>query len=591
MSNPHKDLTVTTQFEGLSQPDLSAEVAEVSAPTAAQAAGWQMLPLFAGMDDTARSQFRAAMKEALFQSGDEIIKQGDDGEEMFVLAEGTIRITVRSAEGKTVFERTSAAPAIFGEMSLITREPRSATVAAETRSLCLRIDKVAVKELFGRHPSTAVFLTRLVGERLMQVQGIRKVGKYAVIGRLGSGGVATVFEARHPTLGIPVALKMLSHALVFDAGFADHFAEEARLVAMLDHENIVRVLDTEQAYGTHFIVMEKLTGELLDELVQGDEPVSWENTRRILREICDALAYSHDYGFVHRDVKPENVFLRTDGRVKLMDFGIATRSGGSDGEGRVFGTPYYMSPEQIRGEDLDGRSDLYSLGILAYEMVTGTLPFDADTIEELFDLSMSMPTPDPRSERPDIPEDLVEFILRATEKQPGDRFATCHEAAAYLKAAAEMPMLDRFAMSSLSVTYHESMRDRVETVLRDAARRLAGVRGIVFFEAHRDAGLGQVSTPTGNVRVRATSMPPLGQAPMPPGFAPLPPPPPGHVPPPPSSPPPPPASHVQSAAPSPTSPPPSSKTTITPKDQTLAIAQYTPERGAVPKPKSPPSRR
>ncbi len=584
MSNPHKDFTATTQFEGLSQNDLPTVGAEVSAPTAALSVGWEMLPLFAGMDHTAREQFRAAMKVAAFASGDEIIKQGDDGEEMFVLAEGTIRIIVRGADGKVVFERTSAAPAIFGEMSLITREPRSATVVAEMSCVCLRIDKIAVKELFGRHPSTAVFLTRLVGERLMQVQGIRKVGKYEVSGRLGSGGVATVFEARHPSLGIPVALKMLSHALVFDAGFADHFAEEARLVAMLDHENIVRVLDTEQAYGTHFIVMEKLTGELLDELVQGEEPVSWENTRRILREICDALAYSHDHGFVHRDVKPENVFLRTDGRVKLMDFGIATRSGGSDGEGRVFGTPYYMSPEQIQGEELDGRSDLYSLGILAYELVTGTLPFDADTIEDLFEHHMSTPTPDPRSERPGIPEDLVEFILRATEKRPADRFATCHEASAYLKAAAEMPMLDRFAMSSLSVTYHESMRDRVETVLREAARRLAGVRGIVFFEAHRDAGTGQVSTPTGNVRVRATSMPALDRPPPPPGFVPPPPPPmptAGFVPPP--SPP----TFVQSAPPSPPAERPASKTTITPKDQTLAVDQAPVEKGTAPKPKAP----
>ncbi len=535
MSNPPKDFTATTQFEGLSEPTgdtLTPVHATVLAPTAAIPTAWEKLPLFAGMDEAARAQFRAAMAQASFDEDDVIIEQGDEGEEMFVLAEGVIRITVRNTEGKVVFERTSAAPAIFGEMSLITREPRSATITAETQCRCLRIDKNAVKELFSRHPSTAVFLTRLVGERLMQVQGIRKVGKYEVIGRLGSGGVATVFEARHPTLGIPVALKMLSHALVFDAGFADHFAEEARLVAMLDHENIVRVLDTEQAYGTHFIVMEKLTGELLDELVETAQAVAWEDVRRILREICEALAYSHDHGFIHRDVKPENVFLRSDGRVKLMDFGIATRSGGGESDGRVFGTPYYMSPEQIRGDELDGRSDLYSLGILAYELATGLVPFDGETIEELFEHHMETPTPDPRYERPDVPEDIVEFILRATAKERVDRFASCHEAAAYLKAAAEVPMLDRFAMSSLSVTYHESMRERVEAVLRDAARRLAGVRGIVFFEAHREAGTGQISTP------RAGLVPPMPQAvpmtpppPMPPppagppaGFAPPPPP-------------------------------------------------------------------
>ena len=504
MSQPPKDFTSTTQFEGLSKPELPV------AKPAPKREEWEDLPLFAGMDDAAREQFAAAMGHVDYPAGDAILTQGEEGEEMFVLTQGTMRITVKNAEGVVVFERTSAAPAIFGEMALITREPRSATITAETPCHCRVIGKAAVKDLFARHPSTAVFLTRLVGERLMQVQGIRKVGKYEVIGRLGAGGVATVFEARHPSLGIPVALKMLSHALVFDAGFAEHFAEEARLVAMLDHENIVRVLDTEQAYGTHFIVMEKLTGELLDELIESGQNVSWADCRRILREIAEALAYSHTHGFIHRDVKPENVFLRSDGRVKLMDFGIATRSGGTSSDGRVFGTPYYMSPEQIRGEELDGRSDLYSLGILAYELVTGYVPFDGDTIDELIEHHLETPTPDPRFERADVPEDLCEFVARATAKDPEARFASCAEAAAWLKAAAEVPMLDRFAMSSLSVTYHESKRELVEGILREAARRLATERGIAFFEAHRSAGAGEVTS-------AAVVEAPPGMLPPPPG--------------------------------------------------------------------------
>jgi hypothetical protein len=449
---------------------------------------WTELPLFQGLSADAMRHFRDAMEAVAYSDKAEILRQGEPGDEMFVLERGTVRITVRGEGGKVVFERTIQAPALFGEMALITKEPRTATVSAEETAHCLRIKKATVHELFTAYPATAAFLTRLVGERLMEHKGIRKVGKYEVSGRLGSGGVATVFEARHPTLGTPVALKMLSHTLVFDPAFADCFEVEAKLVAGLTHDNIVRVLDTEEAYGTKFIVMEKLTGDMLETLIESGQEIDWPNCRRILREISDALAYSHSHGLIHRDIKPANVFLLTDGKVKLLDFGIASELGGADGGGKVMGTPYYMSPEQIAGKKLDGRADLYSLGILAYELVTGYVPFDGDTVEELFEHHKRSPLPNPRDERPDLPDDLLEFIERATGKEPDDRFASCADAAAFLKAAAEVPMLEKFAMSALSVTYHGSRKELVERVLAEAQKKLEGLSGVALFLAHRDAG-------------------------------------------------------------------------------------------------------
>lgn len=449
---------------------------------------WTSLPLFASLSPETSQRFRDAMEMVSYRAGEVILAQGEAGDDMYVLERGTVRITVRNDKQVVVFERTSPSPALFGEMALITREPRTATVSAEEDCRCLRINKAAVQDLFSKHPDTAVFLTRLVGERLMEFKGIRRVGKYEVIGRLGSGGVATVFEARHPTLGIPVALKMLSHALVFDDTFAEYFQHEARLVAQLNHDNIVRVLDTEQAYGTHFIVMEKLTGDLLESVIDTGQPIDWTNVRRIVREVCDALAYSHTQGLIHRDIKPANVFLLTDGKAKLLDFGIATNPGGGNNtSGKVMGTPYYMSPEQITGMALDGRSDLYSLGVLAYELCCRELPFDADTLQELFGKHVSVPCPDPREVVPDMPEDLAEFILRSMAKLPEDRFASSAEAASFLKAAAEVPVLDRFAMSALSVTYHGSRRELVERVLAEAVRQLEGVPGVALFAAHRGA--------------------------------------------------------------------------------------------------------
>lgn len=467
----------TQQFAGLNSP---------LPPPPPKPTAWTALPLFQGLSDDALHHFRAAMEVVAFPDGAEILRQGEPGDEMFVLEQGSIRITVRGDGNKVVFERTIQAPALFGEMALITKEPRTATVSAESEARCLRIKKSTVHELFAALPATAAFLTRLVGERLMEHKGIRKVGKYEVTGRLGSGGVATVFEARHPTLGTPVALKMLSHTLVFDPAFAACFQEEAKLVASLTHDNIVRVLDTEEAYGTKFIVMEKLTGDLLESLIDSGQVIDWQNVRRILREICEALAYSHAKGLIHRDIKPANVFLLTDGKVKLLDFGIASEAGGAEG-GKVMGTPYYMSPEQIAGKKLDGRADLYSLGILAYELVTGYIPFDGETVEELFGHHKASPLPNPRDERPDLPDDLLEFIVRATAKDPDARFASCADAAAFLKAAAEVPVLDRFAMSALSVTYHASRKELVERVLAEAQKKLEGLAGVALFVAHRDA--------------------------------------------------------------------------------------------------------
>ena len=485
-----KHYNTTQEFKGLeSTGQVSLMTSTGQVPKAqVESEEWSALPLFKGMSESALTHFKAAMEEVVYASGETMIQQGADGEDMFVLTEGTMRVIVTSGDTK-VFERTFEAPHLFGEMALITREPRSASITAETKCYCLRINKQTVQELFRREPGTAVFLTRLVGERLMEASGIRRVGKYEVLGRLGSGGVATVFEGRHPELGTPVALKMLSHALVFDEGFADHFAEEARRTASLSHDNIVSVMDTEQAYGTHFIVMEKLTGDLLEEAIYAGQPIGWKSVRRILIEALDALDHAHREGFVHRDIKPENIFLRTDGKVKIMDFGIATQSDGADQDNdRIIGTPYYISPEQVLSRNLDGRADLYSLGITAYEMCCRRVPFDAETVEDLFRKQIQERIPDPRAIAPDIPDDLRSFILRACKKSPKRRFGSCGEARDFLKAAAEVPVLDVFAMSSLSVTYHTSRRDIVEQVISRAVEELKSLSGVAFFEAHREAG-------------------------------------------------------------------------------------------------------
>ena len=460
---------------------------QVPPPPSAPPETWTSLPIFANLGPDGTARVREAMQSVVFHPGQALMRQGEIGNEMFVLERGSARVVVRDDEGAVTFERVTRAPAILGEMAVVTHEPRNATVTAEEEVLALRMNREVLDALCERSPQSAMLLTSMVGERLMAAAGIRKVGKYQVLGRLGAGGMATVFEAVHPTLGIPVALKMLSHSLALNKAFAENFGREARRIAQMSHEHIVRVLDTEQAYGTHFIVMEKLTGALLEEVIDAGDRLEWPLVRRILIETADALAYTHRAGLIHRDIKPSNVFLTVDKRVKLLDFGIAVDAARAADHARVMGTPYYMSPEQILGQALDGRADQYSLGIMAYELCTHAQPFQADTVPELFQLHLDAELPDPRLWDPEVPADLVEFMRIATAKHREDRFATCQEAAEFLKRAGDAAVPDPMETSVMSMTYLPSRRAEVQRVLQETAERLSRIRGVQLFQAHQVA--------------------------------------------------------------------------------------------------------
>lgn len=453
---------------------------------------WGNLEIFRSMSTHAVVQLHGAMDSVVYPQHNVIIRQNDDGDEMFLLISGSVRVSVRGRLHDTHFERVLTAPAVFGEMSLVMSSPRSATVTAEGEARCLRLSRTVFNELLSRHPQVAEFLTRAVGERLMESRSIEHVGKYQVLGRLGAGAVATLFEAVHPELGRSVALKMLSHSLAYHKKFLEQFQQEAQIIASLNHDHIVRVFDTERAYGTHFIVMEKLTGVTLDEIIQQGHKLAWGAVRRILREIASALAYSHSKGLLHRDVKPSNVFLtEEDRRVKLLDFGIAVSPDASEamaGE-QLFGTPYYMSPEQILGSALDGRSDLYSLGILAYELMTRQVPFDADSIDKLLFKNLNQDTPDPRLVVPDAPADLCEFVQIATAKRAKDRYKNCEEAISFLRLATELPVVKSLELTTLAISYHPSRRDQVQEAIAKLRDDLQGLDGVAVLHAHQNSEL------------------------------------------------------------------------------------------------------
>lgn len=256
------------------------------------------------------------------------------------------------------------------------------------------------------------------------------LGRYQVVGRLGRGGMADVYKGFQPSLDRYVAIKVLHPSMVEEAEFVQRFQREAKNVARLRHPNIIQVFDYDNQGDTYYMVMEFLDGPTLkaalEEVHRRKEEMPLQVALRIVSDVGAALAYAHEMGVVHRDVKPANIMLDRSGRVILTDFGVAKMLTGTKVTvtGTVLGTPAYMSPEQGMGEPGDSRSDIYSLGVVLFELATGRLPYDADTPLAVLLKHAHDPLPLPRAVNPDLPEEIERVILRSLTKDPADRYQT-----------------------------------------------------------------------------------------------------------------------------------------------------------------------
>jgi eukaryotic-like serine/threonine-protein kinase len=253
-------------------------------------------------------------------------------------------------------------------------------------------------------------------------------GRYRIIRKLGSGGMANVYLAEDQELGRRVAIKILNERHANDDQFVERFRREAKNAAGLSHPNIVSIYDRGEAEGTYYIAMEYLDGRSLKELIVARGPAPIHVAIDYARKILDALRFAHRNGIVHRDIKPHNVIVDAEGRVKVTDFGIA-RAGTSQMTevGSIIGTAQYLSPEQAKGAPVDQTSDLYSVGIVLYELLTGKVPFTGDSPVEIAMKHISAAPEPPSSLRPDVPEDLDLIVLRALGKTPEDRYPSAEE--------------------------------------------------------------------------------------------------------------------------------------------------------------------
>jgi serine/threonine protein kinase len=270
------------------------------------------------------------------------------------------------------------------------------------------------------------------------IQPGQMLGAYRIINQVGQGGMATVYKAYQPSMDRNVAIKVLPRQLAESKEFAARFQQEARIIARLEHPHILPVFDYGESDGVTYFVMRYLeAGSLKSKMAAG--PLSLHEIDRIFTQLAEALGYAHNHGVVHRDLKPANALIDEQGNLFLTDFGIAklleSAAPHLTQTDAIMGTPAYISPEQAKALPVDQRSDIYSLGIILYELVTGRVPFTADTPLAVILKQVSDPLPLPSIIKPDIPESIERVILKALAKEPVDRYSTATEFLAAWKRA------------------------------------------------------------------------------------------------------------------------------------------------------------
>jgi len=261
-------------------------------------------------------------------------------------------------------------------------------------------------------------------------------GRYRVVRKLGGGGMADVYLCEDLTLGRRVALKVLLERFLGDATFVERFRREAKAAAGLNQGNLVSIYDWGELDGTYYIVMEYVEGETLKDYIRRQGRLSGTESVRIALQLLAALEYAHRHGIVHRDIKPQNVMMDGHGTVKVMDFGIA-RAGdsGMTEAGSILGTAQYLAPEQAKGQPVDARTDLYSVGIVLYEMLTGAVPFKGDTAVTVALKHVNEIAIEPAQVIPGLPYSLNQIVLKAMAKDPAQRYQSADQFARDLRAA------------------------------------------------------------------------------------------------------------------------------------------------------------
>ncbi len=291
-------------------------------------------------------------------------------------------------------------------------------------------------------------------------------GRYRIDALLGVGGMAAVMVAYDLEEKRNVAVKMLREEMSDDKQAIKRFINESKAIAAMDHPNIVKIYDVVVSSDIKYIVMEYIEGETLRDYMDKTGPIPFENSVSILSQILDALEHAHEKGIIHRDIKPQNIMITKSGKIVVTDFGIAKIAGGETMmDGKAIGTVYYISPEQAEGGNIDERSDIYSLGAMLFEMLTGRLPFNGESTLAIAMMQINEAPPMPRDFLPTIPKGMEEIVLYALKKEPEERFQSARQMADYLDVLKTDPFAE-FAISPKE-QYKIAMEDARKARERD----------------------------------------------------------------------------------------------------------------------------
>ena len=312
-------------------------------------------------------------------------------------------------------------------------------------------------------------------------------GRYQIIEELGRGGMGRVYKVHDTRIKEKVALKLLKPEIASDREMIERFSNELKLARKIRHKNICGMFDIGEAEGAHFITMEYVSGEDLKTMIRMSTGLTIGTVLSIGKQICQGLTEAHSLGVVHRDLKPQNIIIDKGGNAKIMDFGIARsiREKGITGAGVMIGTPEYMSPEQTEARDVDQRSDIYSLGIILYEMATGRVPFEGETALSVAIKHKTEIPKDPKSLNPHIPDDLKRLILKCLEKDRARRYGTAAEVEAELEKiekgipTTERVVPERKTLSSKQITVQFELK---RAVIPTAVVVVAVVAGLLFWK-------------------------------------------------------------------------------------------------------------
>lgn len=370
--------------------------------------------------------------------GELFMRQGEEAERFYLILTGTC--IVRLEKDNILITIAQLGPGeLVGEMAVFTGEKRGASVEAETDMDVLGMSREQFEILSQQYPEFRSYLSEIVTRRLSasKITAEKKIGKYLITDKIGDGGSSIIYKGIHSTLKLPVAIKMLKHEMAMNPNFITVFSNEAKIIAQLNHPQIVRVYDIEELYRTVFIIMEYLEGVTLRQLLDNTKKLPLAKALEIILQTCYGLEYAHTYGIIHQDINPRNIFVQPDGSVKIIDFGLACQRGSVDTNFLLPGTIYYISPEQIKGDPVDERTDIYSLGITLYEMLTGALPVAGDDMRILVNWHLNEEIHDTRSLFPDLPDEIHAFFMKSIRRDPSARFHNVSEAIAFLKDLSE----------------------------------------------------------------------------------------------------------------------------------------------------------